>query len=194
MNISLVTIAHNEAARIVDHCERAAVYCDEMIVVVQDSDDDTAELAATTGATVLRDRCHGISEPSRGLAISHTTCPWVMYLDADEHLDESKVPLLPDIMDRYLMARLSVGAWTDGVRTDPVMPDGRYHQNRQIRFFRKDRVKWGNTNHSRFEPLHEYFSMPDSVFWSQGDEPWILNIKNADEAAVDAARYARLGR
>lgn len=195
MSIALVTIAHNEAARIVDHLDRAAEYCDELVVVVQASDDETADLVAGyPGATLLRDRCHGISEPSRGLAISHTTCPWVMYLDADEHLNPSRIRELGPIMDRYYMAALSVGAWTDGVRADMVMPDGHYHRNRQIRFFQPDKVVWGNTNHSRFTPRYDIWSTPAHVFWSQGHDPWIWNVKNAEEAAVDAARYARLGR
>ncbi len=185
--ITLVTIAHNEADRIVDHLDRAAVYCDEMIVVVQDSDDDTAELVEDyPGATLLRDECHGCAEPSRDLAISAVTTDWVMYLDADEHLGPDKIEYLPHIMEKYHSALLSVGAWIDGERLHDL-PD------RQMRFFQPDKVVWGDTNHSRFEPRFEFWSTPSYVYRSQGG-PWIYNMKSGAEAAVDEARYARLGR
>lgn len=192
MSIALVTIAHNEAHRMADHLDRAAMYCDELVVCVQDSDDGTEDVVNDMGATLLRDRCTGYSESSRTLTFAATRADWIMYLDADEHLDAARIPQLADIQASYLLAKLSVGAWTDGIRTDPVNPNGSYHQNRQVRFFRKDRVKWGDTLHSRIEPLFDWMAMPAYQYLSHGD-PWVLNVKQGWESAVDEARYERLG-
>jgi glycosyltransferase involved in cell wall biosynthesis len=182
--ISLVTIAYNEAHRMQEHLELAAVYCDELVVVVQDSDDGTADIVSDFGAKLLHDECQGASEPSRTLAFANVDADWIMYLDADEHLDPPRIADLPGVQDTCDAAKVSVYSRVDGVIQNPLI-GGRYHANRQVRFFNKNKVTWGNKIHQRIFPA------TDRVFVSAW-HAWVVGDKAGWEQDLDNARYTML--
>lgn len=84
-NITIVTIAQNEAARIrecIDSCEGLGRH----LVIDGGSVDDTVAVAAAAGATVLeRPFRYPADQYNYGISVSET--PWVLILDADERLD-----------------------------------------------------------------------------------------------------------
>ncbi len=83
--ISGIVIALNEAHQIHYALGTLVPWCDEVIVVDQHSDDDTARIAADYGATVLQhERTGGIADPARRFAVSHASGDWIFILDADE--------------------------------------------------------------------------------------------------------------
>lgn len=181
--IALVTIAHNEAHRMREHLEFASVYCDELVVVVQDSDDGTADVVSDFGAKLVRDEHRGFSEASRTLAFTNVESDWVMYLDADEHLDPVRIPDLRPVQEEFDSARVPVYTYIDGTLLNPTFWDGRIYQDRQVRFFHKDRVIWGDGIHMRI------VANTDREFITELREPWVLNVKAGWEQELDNARY-----
>lgn len=179
--IALNTVVRNEAPRIIDCLTRASAYCDELVVVDQHSDDGTADLARDFGATVIVDLQFGFCEASRPLAAMNTRSPWIMCLDADEHLAPDRIPALADFMVCYPAVKLPTATYVDGVRSDPWLGD-HYHPNRQLRFYRRGFATYGMKNHTRIESTLEGTH-------SASGEPWLLNIKSRAEWEFDDARY-----
>ncbi|MBA3436329.1 MAG: glycosyltransferase, partial [Chloroflexi bacterium] len=82
--ISGIINTRNEAANIRYSVASLVSWCDEVIVMDQESDDGTAEIARAAGATVLSHPHTGFVEPARAAAVDSATGDWLMILDADE--------------------------------------------------------------------------------------------------------------
>lgn len=84
--IAFVIPAYNSAAtvgRAIDSARQQTAPADEIIVVDDGSSDNTAEIAAAAGATVLR-QANGGPAAARNAGIGSTTAPWIALLDADD--------------------------------------------------------------------------------------------------------------
>jgi glycosyltransferase involved in cell wall biosynthesis len=80
--VTVVIAAHNEAANI-EACIESVSWVSEVIVVENDSTDDTIERATAAGAKVINPpfRTIGIA---RNTGIEAASYPWILALDADE--------------------------------------------------------------------------------------------------------------
>ena len=79
-----VVIAARDASRHIDECIRSVVeWAAEVIVVENDSTDDTVERARAAGAAVFSHPFHTIGA-QRNAAIVRATQPWILVVDADE--------------------------------------------------------------------------------------------------------------
>jgi dolichol-phosphate mannosyltransferase len=92
-DVSAVIAAKQEAPTIGDVVRRAQRYASAVFCVVGHSTDGTAEVAASSGATVLVDGGRGKGEALRR-AIPHIRTPITVFLDADGSHDPEDIPLL----------------------------------------------------------------------------------------------------
>lgn len=81
--LSLAIIAHNEAANIRRCLESAAPLAREIVVLLNDSTDDTEAIAKEFGATIYHETWHGHRD-QKNLCLEKATQPWVLAIDADE--------------------------------------------------------------------------------------------------------------
>jgi glycosyltransferase involved in cell wall biosynthesis len=84
--ISGVIIAKNEQKMIVEALDCLS-FCDEIIVIDSGSTDKTKEIAKEKGAKVYDISSNNFSE-FRNLGLSKASCDWILYIDADERVDE----------------------------------------------------------------------------------------------------------
>lgn len=176
---ALNTVVHNEAHRIVGLLEHAATYCDELVVVDQDSTDGSGDLAAAFGATVIHDECRGLSELSYLLAAEHTENRFILILDADETIYPHKIPELIELGEWWDGAWLSRATFVDGVRWNTGA-------DRHLRYYRQGCIEYPTAAHtySRMLPVKAcYRSTPD---------PWVRHWKTTAEQQLDDARYDRI--
>jgi glycosyltransferase involved in cell wall biosynthesis len=104
MKLSFVIPAFNEAAFIetclqrmaaaVEVCGRAAVFDVEYVVVDNNSSDNTAELAANAGATVVFEPINQISR-ARNAGAAAASGDWLVFVDADSEVSPE---LLNDVL------------------------------------------------------------------------------------------------
>ena len=85
--LSVIIITRNEAANIGD-CLDSVKFADEHIVVDDNSNDATAEIAARKGARVVTHAFRGFGE-QKNFALSLAEGDWVLSLDADERVTPS---------------------------------------------------------------------------------------------------------
>jgi glycosyltransferase involved in cell wall biosynthesis len=86
MSISVVIIAANQA-RVIEKCVKAALQIsDDIVVVVNNTTDKTADLATAAGAKVVAHEWLGYGA-TKNYAHTLVKYNWILSLDADEYLD-----------------------------------------------------------------------------------------------------------
>jgi glycosyltransferase involved in cell wall biosynthesis len=168
--ISGVVIALNEAHQLHFALSTLLPWCDEVIVVDQHSEDDTARIAEEMGATVYQhERTGGIADPARRFAVSKATGDWIFILDADEMIPPSLATHLrelvepdPDI-DVVLVPRanLILGRW---------IRHGNNWPSRHARFFRPGSLLMTDRIHKSIAPApgtrrHKLAADPALAIW-----------------------------
>ena len=118
--LSVVILAKNEAARIAE-CIRSVPWADEVLVVDDESTDETVRLAESLGARVVR-RKMDIEGRHRNWAHAQAAHDWVLSLDADERVT-------PELAQE-IQARLADGAAYDTY----AIPRRNYLGDRWIRY------------------------------------------------------------
>ena len=146
--------AHDESANI-EACIVSVEWAGEVIVVENDSLDDTADLAKGAGATVISPPFTTIGA-ARNQAIVRAKTPWILVLDADERCTPE---LAQEIQDKirttncqafrvprrnfFLGKEIRHGGWGGG-------------KDRPIRLFRRD-LRY-NANQ-----VHEHVDVPEAA-------------------------------
>src|SRR6185437_16673815 len=85
MKISAVVLTKNEEKNIV-HCLQGLQWCDEIIVIDDNSTDQTVALAKKHKANVFTRSLQGNFAQQRNFGLDKTTGDWVLFIDADERI------------------------------------------------------------------------------------------------------------
>ncbi|HEY2955695.1 MAG TPA: glycosyltransferase family 2 protein [Candidatus Eisenbacteria bacterium] len=93
--LSVLLLARDEAARLGDLLPRLGFARETVVVVDAATRDGTREVAARHGAKVAERALDGFG-PQRAFGLERTSQPWVLWLDADERLDEAAVAAVRD--------------------------------------------------------------------------------------------------
>jgi glycosyltransferase involved in cell wall biosynthesis len=168
--ISGVVIALNEAHQIHYALGTLLPWCDEVIVVDQHSEDDTAAIAERMGARVYQhERTGGIADPARRFAVGKATADWVFILDADE--------MVPPTLARQLRRLADADAPYDVVlvpRANVILGRWLRHGNnwpaRHARFFRPGSLLMTDRIHKSIAPApgarrHKLAADPGLAIW-----------------------------
>ena len=146
VKISVVINTLNEGKNLSTALKSVNKLADEIIVVDMHSDDDTLEVAKKSGAKVYLHKKMGYVEPARNYAIEKATSKWVFILDADETIPKTLIRKLRDIAENVEYDYVAIprrnlvfGKW---------LKHSRWWPDYNVRFFKKDKVKWGDEIHS----------------------------------------------
>lgn len=106
--VSVIIAAHNEADEIAA-CVESASWADEVLVVENDSTDDTIARARAAGATVFSNPFRSIGA-QRNAAIARARHSWILVLDADERAtpalgDEVSTRITENRVEAYRLPR-----------------------------------------------------------------------------------------
>ncbi|MDP2923651.1 MAG: glycosyltransferase family 2 protein [Candidatus Omnitrophota bacterium] len=140
ISISVVILAKNEAGRIKDCLLSVIDWADEVIVVDDESIDNTVEIATSLGATVFIKKMD-VEGKHRNWAYSKTRNEWVLSLDADERPTAE----LKEEINALLVNNPKENAFTIPRRNfigDYWLRWGGQYPSAQIKLFRKDKFKW----------------------------------------------------
>ncbi|MBI2195744.1 MAG: glycosyltransferase family 2 protein [Candidatus Levybacteria bacterium] len=86
--ITAVVLTHNEEKNIVD-CLESVKWCDQILVIDDDSQDKTAELSEKEKAEVIRESLGGNFSKQRNIGLERARNEWVLFVDADERITDS---------------------------------------------------------------------------------------------------------
>ncbi|MFH1519349.1 MAG: glycosyltransferase family 2 protein [Candidatus Omnitrophota bacterium] len=140
ISLSVVILAKNEEERIRDCIKSVREWASEVIVIDDESTDNTPGLAKELGVKVLTQRMD-IEGRHRNWAYSKASNQWVLSLDADERLTEE----LKDEIESTLASVFEHNAFTIPRRNfigDYWVRWGGLYPSAQLKLFRKDKFKW----------------------------------------------------
>jgi glycosyltransferase involved in cell wall biosynthesis len=153
-SISVIILAGNESRNIRD-CVLSARGADEVLVVDDESVDDTAALALEAGARVVSRRLDNFAA-QRNFAMSQAAGDWVFFLDADERCSAGLMDAVRRHTAAYPGRAASVTrrnfAFGHRHRFGPLKPD------RVTRLLPAGKIRWEGKVHER--PLFEGQALP----------------------------------
>ncbi len=146
-NLKVVILTKNEEKHIVDVIENSKQVTDKILVVDSGSTDKTVELAEKYGAKVVYRKWDNDFAAQRNFALEHVTTKWVLYLDADERINEELVADIKKVLasDKEAMYRFirRTNAFGYSFKYGVLAPDS------VIRMFPTDKVKWQDKVHEK---------------------------------------------
>lgn len=153
--ISLI-INTKDAQDQIEACIKSAIgLFDELIIVDDGSKDDTVKIARKYSDKIYKHKSEGYVEPARNFAIDKARGEWILVLDTDEQL----TPRLKDKLKKISKTKSVdfVKIPRKNIIFDNWIKNSGWWPDYQIRFFKKNKVKWQNEIHS--QPIthgHEY--------------------------------------
>ncbi|MDD5078720.1 MAG: glycosyltransferase family 2 protein [Candidatus Omnitrophica bacterium] len=159
--LSVILVVRNESSNI-RRCLDSVKWADEMVVVDQDSQDNTAAICREYTDKVFTVPSKGFCEPDRITAAEHAACEWVLYLDADEEVPPELRAEIRGILDSgvrqnsFYVARRNIflGEWVKGAGWYPAYV---------LRLFRKGSVVFPAEIHAAILPLGGYGYLKNQI-------------------------------
>ena len=96
VKLSLLIVAHNEAAQIAD-CIRSAAFADEVVVLLDRSTDETGSIAENLGAKLVKGAWPDEGE-RRSAGIEACAGDWILELDGDERVTADLAKEIPETL------------------------------------------------------------------------------------------------
>ena len=146
-NLTVVILTKNEEKDIVDAINNAQKLTDKVLIVDSGSTDNTVALAEANGAKVVYRAWDNDFAAQRNFALQHVNTEWILYLDADEHLNSKlaeaiKKAVTTNGQKQYSIKRKSVAFGQEfnyGVLKPDFVP----------RLFKTKNVHWINKVHEK---------------------------------------------
>lgn len=101
-NITVVILTKNEEGHIVDVIKNAQKLADKVLIVDSGSTDRTLELAEENKAKVVYRAWDNDFSAQRNFALKHVETEWVLYLDADERMNDKLIDNIKSAIEKEL--------------------------------------------------------------------------------------------
>ncbi len=100
--LAICSIVKNESKNLALTLPNNIKYADEVIIVDTGSTDDTIKLAKEMGAKVFEFEWNDDFSAARNFSISKSNEDWILWLDADEYVDESSFKKIRELINTTL--------------------------------------------------------------------------------------------
>ncbi len=149
--ISAVVLTHNDEA-ILPTCLESVSWCDEVIVIDDQSTDDTAAIAKKLGAKIFGKKLNDNFAAQKNFGLEKATGEWVLFVDSDEIVSvelRNEIQNLSWTKDGYYVKRKDFlfGKWITHGETGSV---------KLLRLARKNAGKWE-------QPVHEEWKIAGAM-------------------------------
>lgn len=147
MQVTVVILTNNEEKNIVGVIENAKKITSSVLVIDSGSTDNTVSLAQKQGASVVYRAWDNDFSAQRNFALEHVNTEWVLYLDADERMNDiliSEIKIVvqsgKSAMYRFIRRNSAFGR---DFKYGVLGPDS------VVRLFPKNKVRWQDKVHER---------------------------------------------
>ena len=149
-SLAILILTCNEEENIVSVVQNAKKCTDEVIIIDSGSTDHTVELAEKAGAKVVFRAWTNDFSAQRNFALEQTTADWVLYLDADERLNEELIAKINQIVAAGKMdSQYTITRKTNAF--GKLFNHGVLGIDHVIRLFPRKTVTWVNKVHEHPE-------------------------------------------
>lgn len=148
--LSVVILTHNDDEHI-ERCLESVKWCDEIIVIDDNSTDKTARIAGRTGATVLFHKLNNDFSEQRNFGLAKAQGDWVLFIDSDEVVSTGLSREIKEAMRRtdnpYSGYWLSRRDWWGG----RWLIHGETSKVQLLRLAKTNMGKWVRTIHEQWQ-------------------------------------------
>ena len=152
--LSIIILTKNEDKDIEATVQNARQWADEVLVVDSGSTDRTVELAEKNGARVVYRAWDNDFAAQRSFALTQTEADWVLYLDADEHVNTELGNAVKKIVTACNKNEVVLKQYTllrKTVAFGKQFSHGPLHPDRVTRLFPRESVTWAGRVHEHPE-------------------------------------------
>lgn len=190
--LSVVVLTKNEASRITE-CLRSVEWADELLVIDDESADDTVRVAESLGARVLR-RKMDIEGRHRNWAYAQAKHEWVLSLDADERV----TPALAQEIQELFRAGAAYETYSIPRRNfigRRWIRYGGWYPSAQMKLFKRSVFRWEETTvHPRAFSDKAWGTLThDLMHYSYRDKPDFVR-KMDWQTTLEAEKWIADGR
>ena len=140
--LSVVILTKNEAGRIHD-CIASVAWADDILIVDDESSDDTVRIAESLGARVVR-RKMDLEGRHRNWAHAQAKHEWVLSLDADERVTPELAEEIRDLVPDHAPCALYAIPRRNYIGT-VWLRHGGWYPSPQLKLFKKSVFRWEET-------------------------------------------------
>lgn len=192
--VSVVIITKNEAASIEDCIKTASLITDDVVVIDNDSTDDTPLIASRYGCRVFQKSWSGYGA-NKNKGIAEARYNWILSIDADEVPDEELIKTLHTlILDKpNIVYDIKFRSYFG----KKLIRFGNWGNDHHLRLFNRSLVKWGETE------VHETLLLPPGaeikniagyIHHHSVTDIADFNRKAVHYAQLSAAKYYKAGK
>ena len=146
-NLTVVILTKNEEKNIVDVVQNAAQVTDDILIIDSGSTDKTVELAKQENARVVYRAWDNDFAAQRNFAFEHTNKKWILYLDADERLNDELVEAIKSVVNSSARKQYSILRKIHAFGFK--YKHGIFKPDEVLRMFPTNGVKWEHKVHER---------------------------------------------
>ena len=174
--LTVVILTKNEENDIEATIQNAWQCADEVLVVDSGSKDNTVKIALKNDARVVFRAWDNDFATQRNFALSQTKADWVLYLDADEHLNDELVNAIKKVVAAASGAQKQYSLQRKSVAFGTKFSYGPLHPDWVPRLFPRNSVTWAGKVHEHPEcnlpleklPGHiEHYTYRDWLEWEE---------------------------
>lgn len=158
MKLTAAIITKNEQERI-GRCIRSLEFCNQILVIDDDSNDNTRKIAEDLGAEVYNRKMEGDYSAQRNYALDKAVYQWVLFVDADEYVTSE----LAGEIERFLGSENKAASAADFRRKNfflgRLMEHGEHGKSRVVRLGKKNKGLWKRKVHEYWDingPRHHF--------------------------------------
>lgn len=140
--LSVVILTKNEAGRLPE-CIRSVAWADDILVIDDESTDDTCRIAEALGARVLR-RKMDIEGRHRNWANDQAKHDWVLTLDADERVTPELAEEIREVLGGTPAYKTYAMPRRNHIGTRWIRHGG-WYPSEQLRLFQRSIFRWEET-------------------------------------------------
>lgn len=145
--LTIVILTKNEERNIVDVVLNAKKVTDSVLVIDSGSTDNTVSLAKSKGAKVVYRAWDNDFSAQRNFALEHVDTEWILYLDADERLDDTLCQSIKDVINKGQQKQYSIMRRIHAFGFE--YKHGIFKPDEVLRLFPTKAVHWENKVHER---------------------------------------------
>jgi len=151
MKISAIVLTKNEEDNI-EKCLKRLTFCDEIIVIDDNSTDDTAVLAKNIGAKVYSRSLNGDFASQRNFGLEKAKSEWVLFIDADEIVTPSLREEIKQMGNEQIYKYSGFYIKRQDFFLGKTLKYGEAGNIKLLRFARKGKARWKRK-------VHEYWDI-----------------------------------
>ncbi len=210
--LSLCMIVRNEEQHLPGCLESVRGLVDEIIVVDTGSTDRTIEIAQQYGAQIFRIEWQNDFSLARNESIKHARGQWILYLDADERIDRSQIPMIRQLLEQ---AEEHIGAFACTIVSKHRLTDtdSSLHRGVYPRLFRNlgyPTIHFRGKVHEQISPSileagktiapspiiihHLGYDLPEAALRQKVQRNYQLLFEHIQQQPTDAYAWFQLGQ